>query len=68
MAAAEMNSQVDVEQLIDALADLAPVKARDLADKVETEYLAVRDKLIELEEIGLVYRTGRTRGTRWWLG
>ena len=41
-----------VEPLVDALAELAPIKARALAEHLKVDYI----------------RTGRTRGTRWWLG
>lgn len=59
---------IEVETLIDALADMAPVKARALADRLEADHIEVRDTLLRLEKHGYVYRTGRTRGTRWWLG
>jgi predicted transcriptional regulator len=59
---------VDVEALADALAERGPVKTRILAEVLEEEYARVRDALLALEEDGLVYRIGRTRGTRWLLG
>jgi len=43
-------------------------KARDLAAEAGADYPEVKDLLVELEKSGIVYRTGRTRGTRWWLG
>ena len=65
MATAE---PVDLGKLTDALASTMPVKARDLAERMGAEYTDVRDALIRLEKMGIVYRTGKTRGTRWWLG
>ncbi|MBA2321522.1 MAG: hypothetical protein H0V89_10235 [Deltaproteobacteria bacterium] len=40
----------------------------DIAEKFELDAIDVRDELMEMERIGLVYRKGRTRGTRWFLG
>lgn len=62
------GTQQQYEQLADALSRLAPVKARALAKELGREYVEVRDALIKLESHGIAYRTGRTRGTRWWLG
>lgn len=59
---------LNVEVLVNTLAEDAPVKSRDLAEKLDVEYEKVRATLIELERLGVVYRTGQTRGTRWWLG
>ncbi|MFT4623816.1 MAG: hypothetical protein ACI8PZ_002472 [Myxococcota bacterium] len=57
------------ELVVDAMAaEIKPWKARDLAVSISTDHLEVRAELIELERIGVVYRTGRTRGTRWHLG
>ena len=39
-----------------------------LADAVKANILDVRQELLELEKLGIVYRSGQTRGTRWWLG
>jgi len=63
-----MSQELDLGQLADVLAKSAPIKARDLASALDQEYARVRDALIKLVELGIVYRTGRTRGTRWWLG
>ena len=43
-------------------------KSKELADRVKADILEVRQELLELEKLGIVYRTGQTRGTRWWLG
>jgi len=44
------------------------IAASAIAAAAAAEHLAVRDMLKELEQQGIVYRTGRARGTRWWLG
>lgn len=44
------------------------IAASAIATDAAAEHLAVRDMLKELEQQGIVYRTGRARGTRWWLG
>lgn len=51
-----------------ALVSTQGAKARDVAERVGVDYEPVKDLLLELEARGVVYRTGRTRGTRWWLG
>lgn len=57
------------ERLVDLLADADEgSKTRDLADALGLTVPDIRDELVSLEELGIVYRTGRTRGTRWWLG
>ena len=35
---------------------------------LDVPVLVVRQELLDLEKLGIVYRTGQTRGTRWWLG
>jgi uncharacterized Zn finger protein len=56
------------ERLVDVLAEMESARTRDLAARLDVSLSEVRAELIELEELGLVYRTGQTRGTRWWLG
>jgi uncharacterized Zn finger protein len=56
------------ELLVDRLAEAPGAKSQDLADTLGLPVLRVRHELIELEKLGIVYRTGNTRGTRWWLG
>ena len=56
-------------RLVDTMAaNIKPWKARDIARALDVDHLAVRAELVELERLGIVYRTGRTRGTRWHLG
>ncbi|MCB9679700.1 MAG: hypothetical protein H6737_31625 [Alphaproteobacteria bacterium] len=54
--------------IVDALAETECAKSKELADRVGADILDVRQELLELEKLGIVYRTGQTRGTRWWLG
>ncbi len=55
------------DALVDALGDGNGYRARDLADHLGTPLQTVRRELRRLELEGAVRRTGRTRGTRWWL-
>ncbi len=57
------------ERLVEAMAaNQHPWKSRDLATQLKLDPAVIRKELIELEGLGLVYRTGQTRGTRWHLG
>lgn len=56
------------ERLVDALAAVECAKSKDLARDLGESMATIRTELLELEEMGVVVRTGRTRGTRWWLG
>lgn len=56
------------ERLVDLLAELESAKSKVLSQKLGVPMLAVRAELLELEKLGIVYRTGQTRGTTWWLG
>ena len=56
------------ELLVDLLASLESAKSKELAMRLEVPMVDVRAELLELEKLGIVYRTGQTRGTRWWLG
>jgi hypothetical protein len=40
----------------------------DLASSLDVDASEVRDELLVLERLGVVFRTGRTRATRWFLG
>lgn len=57
-----------VEMIVDALAQNDGAKSTELSELLQLDPLIVRNELIGLEELGIVYRTGRTRGTRWFLG
>ncbi len=56
------------ERIADALAENEGSKSSDLARILRMDPVAIRIELIELEKLGIVYRRGRTRGTRWYLG
>ncbi len=56
------------EQLVDLLAEMESAKSGEIAERLGLDPNHVRAELLELEKLGIVYRTGRTRGTRWWLG
>jgi uncharacterized Zn finger protein len=56
------------EAIVDALAECECAKSKELANRVDADILDVRRELLELEKLGIVFRTGQTRGTRWWLG
>lgn len=56
------------EELVNRLSEVDCARSQDLADQIGASVLEVRQELIELERLGIVYRTGNTRGTRWWLG
>jgi hypothetical protein len=56
------------ERVVDLLASMESAKSRELADRLGLTNIQVRNELLDLEKLGIVYRTGRTRGTRWWLG
>jgi predicted Rossmann fold nucleotide-binding protein DprA/Smf involved in DNA uptake len=56
------------ERIIDALAGVQCAKSNDLAKQLDESTASIRTELLELEEMGLVTRTGKTRGTRWWIG
>lgn len=56
------------ERLVDLLAELESAKSKTLAEHLDVPVLVVRQELLDLEKLGIVYRTGQTRGTKWWLG
>lgn len=56
------------ERLVNALSLKENVKSTELAKELDEQPMKVRHELIALEKMGIVYRTGNTRGTRWWLG
>lgn len=56
------------KMVVDLLADEECVRSKDLAASLGIDIVEIRNELLELEKLGIVYRTGQTRGTRWWLG
>jgi len=68
-----MTDASPTDQLVEKLVDLVAehdegVKSRELATALDCDLPTIREHLVELERLGIVYRTGQTRGTRWWLG
>ena len=66
--AAEAERHTLTEKLVDLLAEMKSAKSSELAGRLDVDKRAVRNELIALEKLGIVYRTGATRGTRWHLG
>jgi hypothetical protein len=56
------------ELLVDLLAKRESAKSKEIASALDVPMVDVRSELLQLEKLGIVYRTGQTRGTRWWLG
>lgn len=56
------------ERIIDHLASVQSAKSIEIARAIGVPMIDVRAELIALEKIGIVVRTGQTRGTQWWLG
>jgi uncharacterized Zn finger protein len=56
------------ERIVDAVAQLEPAKTKDIAELLGEKLQKVRAELQELEQLGVLSRTGQTRATRWWLG
>jgi hypothetical protein len=56
------------ERLVDLLAGVDCAATPDLADQLGVSVAVIRRELLILEQLGIVYRTGHTRATRWWLG
>jgi len=56
------------EDLVNMLAEHDKVSTSELGAFLSLPARQVREELIELEKLGIVYRTGSRRGTRWHLG
>ena len=68
-----MNTVAKDEQLVENIADLLALSptgmsVADVASSLDERLTRVRVELLQLEKLGLVVRSGRTRGTRWHLG
>jgi len=68
MAKAIIDPDLLVENLVNTLAEHEPSGSAALAKRLNLPSLIVRNELVKLERHGIVYRTGQTRGTQWWLG
>ena len=62
----EMDEEIE-GALLELLEDGRGLRAREMAELVGAQLPHVRRVLRQLEEQARVRRTGRTRGTRWWL-
>lgn len=56
------------EELVDLIAEHGATTSSDLASFLGLSIAQVRNELRTLERLGIVVRTGTTRGTRWHLG
>lgn len=56
------------ERIADLLVGVEKAASADLAKQLGVSKEEVRKELRRLEKLGIVYRTGQTRGTRWHLG
>jgi uncharacterized Zn finger protein len=65
-ALAEQSNEL-TRRVVNLLANRECAKSRELAKELEVSPQEIRAELLSLEKQGLVYRTGQTRGTRWWL-
>lgn len=63
-----INRDALTELIVDVLAEHGAMRSKDLSERLTIPLIDVRQELLELEKLGIVYRTGQTRGTRWWLG
>jgi hypothetical protein len=56
------------EAIADALVSRPGARSQDIAEQIGRDLDEIRAELLDLERAGIVYRTGKTRGTRWHLG
>lgn len=56
------------EAVVSALSRLKSARISELSDLTGFQIHSVRTVLYKLETLGIVYRSGRARGTRWRLG
>lgn len=68
MPTSNATTEATAGSIADLLAAQAPLSSRQLAEALKAPPDTVRDLLSQMERRGIVYRTGHTRGTRWWLG
>lgn len=68
MPTSQATTEATARTIADLLAAQAPLSSRQLAEALKASPDTVRDLLSQMERRGIVYRTGHTRGTRWWLG
>lgn len=64
-----MEDTLLTEKLVDHMAaENRPHQAASLARALNERTTKVRTELLLLEGLGVVYRTGKTRAQRWYLG
>lgn len=56
------------DRIMTVLGESPGVKTSDLAERMGVPQLQIRNEIMQLEQQGLVHRTGQTRGTRWYPG
>lgn len=56
------------DRILSMLTEQGDRKTNDFAEDLNVTMAEVRDELQTLEELDLIYRTGQTRATRWFLG
>lgn len=61
-------TDLEVATVADSLAAHDGEGTRALSHRLGWAQPRVRAVLLDMEDLGIVYRTGRTKGTRWWLG
>ena len=60
-----------VERIVDMVMTMEAeggARCPEVARRLDAGVNRVRGELLQLESIGCVYRTGKKRGTRWWVG
>lgn len=62
------NESDPTADIVDLVAEQEPVDTETLASFLGIPGRQVRSHLKDLEQLGLVWRSGRGRGTRWHLG
>ena len=61
-------TDTEVATIADSLAANDGEGTRALSRRLGWTQTRARAVLLDMEDLGIVYRTGRTKGTRWWLG
>ena len=69
----EVYTPTEDEAFLMRLVDLLAEEERgysstELFRTLDCTYDHIKKVLLDLEKMGFIYRTGKTRGTRWWLG
>ncbi|MBN2798004.1 MAG: hypothetical protein JXX28_02545 [Deltaproteobacteria bacterium] len=71
-SAASRSADRDVEKLVNLMARLnlpgEGISTGELTRQLGWNHRHVRSRLLELEKLGQVYRTGERNETRWYLG